>query len=121
MTAFEFLAYLRRLEIKVWAEGEQLRVRGPKEALTPAVRADLAHHKAELLTLLQQARASSQPTAPPLRPLAHEQTALPLSFSQERLWFIDALQPGSAVYNITGTLRLRGRLQLDALWRSLNA
>src|SRR5438128_1643936 len=63
MTAFEFLAYLRRLEIKVWAEGEQLRVRGPKEALTPAVRADLAHHKAELLMLLQQARVSSQPAA----------------------------------------------------------
>ncbi|MEO6082236.1 MAG: condensation domain-containing protein, partial [Umezawaea sp.] len=42
-----------------------------------------------------------------------------LSFAQERLWFIDRLEGGSAPYNIPAALRLRGALDVDALERSL--
>ena len=45
---------------------------------------------------------------------------LPLSFSQERLWFLDQLEPGSSVYNMSGAYRLSGRLDITALERSLN-
>ncbi|HEV3050732.1 MAG TPA: condensation domain-containing protein, partial [Longimicrobium sp.] len=44
---------------------------------------------------------------------------LPLSFAQERLWFIDRLEAGSAVYNIPVAWRLRGVLDLAALERAL--
>ncbi|HYH44642.1 MAG TPA: amino acid adenylation domain-containing protein, partial [Thermoanaerobaculia bacterium] len=40
---------------------------------------------------------------------------LPLSFAQERLWFIDQLAPGSPMYNVTSALRLRGRLDVGVL------
>jgi amino acid adenylation domain-containing protein len=43
----------------------------------------------------------------------------PLSFAQERLWFLDQLMPGSASYNIPSVWRLRGPLRRDALERSL--
>ncbi|MEW5926854.1 MAG: non-ribosomal peptide synthase/polyketide synthase [Gemmatimonadota bacterium] len=43
----------------------------------------------------------------------------PLSFAQERLWFLDRLQPGSAAYNLAGAVRLRGPLDAAALRRSL--
>jgi amino acid adenylation domain-containing protein len=45
----------------------------------------------------------------------------PLSYSQRRLWFIDQLQGSSAEYNMPEALRLRGRLDVDALRRAVQA
>jgi amino acid adenylation domain-containing protein len=44
---------------------------------------------------------------------------LPLSFAQQRLWFLDQLEPGNAFYNSFKGLRLRGKLDLQALERTL--
>jgi amino acid adenylation domain-containing protein len=45
---------------------------------------------------------------------------LPLSFAQQRLWFLDRLLPNKAAYNILRIWQLRGRLDALALERSLN-
>ncbi|HEY0605695.1 MAG TPA: amino acid adenylation domain-containing protein, partial [Herpetosiphonaceae bacterium] len=47
-------------------------------------------------------------------------TPLPLSFAQQRLWFIDQLQPDSIAYNVPLAFRLTGALDLPALERSVN-
>ncbi|HID38462.1 MAG TPA: non-ribosomal peptide synthetase, partial [Calditrichaeota bacterium] len=44
----------------------------------------------------------------------------PLSYSQQRLWFLDQLEPGSALYNIPSVLRIRGKLNIEALQKSFN-
>ncbi|WP_051918518.1 non-ribosomal peptide synthetase [Prescottella defluvii] len=44
---------------------------------------------------------------------------VPLSPPQQRLWLLDRLDPGSAVYNIAFGLRMRGRLDVDALERAI--
>ncbi|HSX59291.1 MAG TPA: amino acid adenylation domain-containing protein [Tahibacter sp.] len=46
--------------------------------------------------------------------------ALPLSFSQQRLWFIDQLEGGSTQYNMHTGLQLIGALDRDALQRALD-
>src|SRR5689334_3034187 len=46
--------------------------------------------------------------------------ALPLSFAQQRLWFLDQFAPGGAAYNLSGRLHLEGRLDTAALEASLN-
>ena len=45
--------------------------------------------------------------------------SLRLSYAQQRLWFLDQLQPGSSVYNIATALQVEGRLDLERLRRSL--
>jgi amino acid adenylation domain-containing protein len=52
--------------------------------------------------------------APPLRPI--ERTpAMPLSFAQQRLWFLNQMEPDNPFYNITMAVRVDGRLDIGAL------
>jgi amino acid adenylation domain-containing protein len=44
---------------------------------------------------------------------------LPLSSAQKRLWFLDKLQPNSAVYNVPTVLALRGALELELFRKAL--
>jgi hypothetical protein len=80
-------------------------------ALSPEKRALLEQR------LLQQGTAAvARPGIPRRRP----SDPAPLSFAQQRLWFLDQLTPGSATYNAAVALRLRRVLSADALRRSLN-
>jgi len=45
---------------------------------------------------------------------------LPLSFAQQRLWFIDQLSPGGSFYNIASAYRLAGSLSVPVLEKTLN-
>jgi len=75
---------------------------------------------AEMATRIEAARRTGSGVQVP--PIARQGTAanLPLSFAQQRLWFLDQLEPGNPLYNISQILRMRGRLDLNALHRSLN-
>ncbi len=46
---------------------------------------------------------------------------LPLSFAQQRLWFLEQLEPGNATYNIPGVVRIHGSIRVEVLEKSINA
>jgi natural product biosynthesis luciferase-like monooxygenase protein len=56
--------------------------------------------------------------APPLQSLPRD-GMLPLSLAQQRLWFLDRLEPNSPFYNLPAAVKLQGKLHLSALEQSL--
>src|SRR5947199_3561721 len=66
------------------------------------------------------AELAGRPALPPVRPVPRRpEDGLPLSFAQRRLWFLDRLEPGSAVYHLPGAVRLCGPLDLAAVAAAL--
>jgi len=119
MKMVDFLAHLHSLDIEVIIDGEQLRVNAPQGALTSELRAELGERKAELLTFLHQANLKNDISQQPISPISREGD-LPLSFAQERLWFLDQLEPGNTSYNMAWGYYLRGELDVAALEQSFN-
>jgi len=72
-----------------------------------------------LRLLVDEAGASQQHLQRPPEPIPRDGRQLPLSFAQQRLWFLDQLEGPSPTYNIPFALRMRGDLNLEALERSL--
>ena len=70
---------------------------------------------------LQQKLGTDEARASPPLVSVPRTGKLPLSFAQQRLWFLDRLLPNKATYNIPALWRLRGQLDAPALERSLNA
>ncbi|WNZ58795.1 amino acid adenylation domain-containing protein [Myxococcus sp. MxC21-1] len=74
---------------------------------------------ASLSQVLDARRGSQTLTLARIEP-APKGAAIPLSFSQERLWFLDQLYPGTAAYNLPMALRLTGTLDVSAFQESLS-
>ena len=88
MTLSELLAELSERGVNLWAEGDQLRIRAPKEALTPELRNSLAESKAELLLLLRQSNGGMSDTSIPVIEPAPDQRhePFPLTDMQHAFW-----------------------------------
>ena len=91
----------------------------PKGRLTAELRSQITDRKAELLAFLRDQASSAFPAPPPI-PRRSSKESAPLSFAQERLWFLEQLESGSAVYNICRASRLTGQLNIAALESSLS-
>ncbi|RYG34320.1 MAG: hypothetical protein EON93_08260, partial [Burkholderiales bacterium] len=104
-------ALLGRLEergVKLQLEGEALRVSAPKGVLDDRLRAELTANKPALIALLRAMMPSAVSRV-------SREGVLPVSAAQQRLWFLDQVEPGNAAYNIVGAMRLRGPLNVAAL------
>jgi len=117
VTALELIARLRDKGIRIAARDGELELDAPRGALDAELRADLVRRKPELLRLLSWSRRSARDL--PLVPASREQS-LPLSWAQQRLWFLDQLEPNSSAYNISWTVRLKGELNTGALQAALD-
>jgi amino acid adenylation domain-containing protein len=81
--------------------------------------ANLSPEQHDLLVLLLSKKKKEVDSLTEVMTRSRETDAFPLSFAQQRLWFLAQLQPESAVYNMSGGVRLSGKLDLQALQQAL--
>jgi amino acid adenylation domain-containing protein len=116
-TTFEFICQLKNLSINLETDGDRLRCHAPEGALTPTLRQEIANRKTEIISLLQEAKHSKSDQLS-IQSVPRD-GKLPLSFAQQRLWFIHQISPDSAAYNMLEALRLEGSPNISALEQSL--
>lgn len=119
MNTVEFLTYLRSLDIQVFIDGEKFRCNAPEGIITPELRAEIQGRKAEIIEFLAASNRTNNHSFKPLVPISRSGN-LPLSFAQQRLWFLDQLIPNNPFYNIPLALHLTGSLKLAALEQTFN-
>ncbi len=105
--------------IKIWAEGDRLRYSAPKGKITPSLFRQLKEQKADILLFLRKIDVTA-PTGSMLIPSVSREQNLPLSFAQQRLWFLDKFEGEGKAYNESGAIHIEGQLNAPAFEKALN-
>ncbi|WAN69720.1 amino acid adenylation domain-containing protein [Moorena producens JHB] len=113
------LSDLRRKNINLWLDDDNLCYKAPPNTLTPSLLKELKERKAEIVAFLDNAKTATGCHLSPILPAPRDQDLI-LSFAQERLWFLNQLEGKSATYNITSAWLLIGNLSLRSLEQALN-
>jgi len=140
-TVIQFLATLRHRGVSLRLDDQDnLKIKGLKGDVSPELREEIVQRKPEIVAALKNARdiASNESLdeaasaglpidAAPLaaadqviRPVPRDQP-LPLSFAQERLWFLNRLEPDDPTYNIPSATPLAPHFDARTLERALAA
>ncbi|MEO0683523.1 MAG: condensation domain-containing protein, partial [Cyanobacteria bacterium J06649_11] len=117
-TIEEFLLDISRLDIKLWAESGRLRCNAPKGTLTSEIRANLSERKSEIIDFLERIEVNLNSSLESISPVSRNQD-LPLSFAQQRLWFLYQLEGENSTYNLPLTLEITGNLNITALEQAI--
>ena len=121
MKVVEFLSYLNSLEIKLWLEEDKLKYQAPQGVMTAEIKQEIGTRKPEILDFLSR-EAQPSPNSPEsvIIPVSRDED-LPLSFAQQRMWFLYQMDSQNPAYNECPAIRLTGNLNIDILEQSLNA
>jgi natural product biosynthesis luciferase-like monooxygenase protein/amino acid adenylation domain-containing protein/non-ribosomal peptide synthase protein (TIGR01720 family) len=105
---------------RLFLTGQRARCRADGSVELLSVEAPRARRPAPAQAPTPRPEVVRPPEGPPAITRMPRDGALPLSFAQQRLWYLDQLEPGNVAYNNPFALRLSGRLDVAALERVLN-
>ncbi len=117
MTVFELMSKLGAAGIKLWLEDGQLKFKAPKGALTKDLKSHLVAKKQDVIEFLSATRVGDDASEDTI-PKADRSKSLQLSYSQQRMWFIEQLMPANSTFHIPAALILNGVLDKEALRKS---
>ena len=111
--------------ISIYLDGDSLKLKVAKnKKVEPEFIKFIKGYKDEITQFLYSQREAiqeSESALQPIQPINRDDfDKLPLSYAQERLWFIDKLD-GSVAYNMPSVLKFKGTLDLEVLEYAFNA
>jgi len=112
-----FLAALKQKGISLTVKDDNLQVNAPKGTVTQDILTELKLNKQQIIDLLKQASDS-----PGQNRISQTDRSglLPLSFSQQRMWFLTQLESDKAVYHVPFVLKIEASLDIDRLEYAIN-
>ncbi|WP_035060990.1 non-ribosomal peptide synthetase [Andreprevotia chitinilytica] len=113
-----FLMELRELGVTFSVQNGKLRSQSAKGVLPLETQTKIRDNKDAIIAFLTSTFGLDAERAPLVR--VSRDTPLPLSYAQQRLWFLDQLEAGSPFYNIPNAMRFCGALDVAALRQTLN-
>ena len=114
----KLVGQLRLHGVELWAEDGRLRYSAPKGVLNDDVLNELKVHKEAIIDLLSAEKNAVASGSTSITPIPRD-NHLPLSFAQQRIWFLDELEPDNPFYNVALAKRIRGTIDTDLLRASL--
>ncbi|HEX6738176.1 MAG TPA: condensation domain-containing protein, partial [Vicinamibacteria bacterium] len=121
MAILELLRTLNDKRILLSVDNGRLRTAAPKGAITAELADLIGRRKGELIEFLERVSGQEHEVSSLRIRRGAKREAYPLSFSQQRLWFIDQLEGGSRQYHIPLAFQLEGELDGVALQGALDA
>jgi amino acid adenylation domain-containing protein len=113
--ASELLKQLRAMGVQLTLEADVLRLNAPKGALTPELQTRLKAAKPEILELLRGIQLNGRRSSTAAIEHVARHTLMPLSYAQQRLWFLSQVDPDNAAYALLFLMRMEGDLDVEAL------
>src|SRR3990167_1683538 len=117
MELHNLLNVLNEQGVALYLDAGRLKTKSAPGAITAAMAEQIRSHKNALIELLELNQGSK---ACETIPVADRTGMLPLSFSQQRMWFVEQLNDNSAQNNMPAALRLTGNVRLEVLEQTIN-
>ncbi|MGY3450251.1 amino acid adenylation domain-containing protein [Bradyrhizobium sp. USDA 4353] len=114
----KLLSSLRQDGVQIWSENGRVRYRAPKGVMTRERLDELRARQLEIATFLREASAAGD-ALPPIE--VRRSGDLPLSFAQERLWFLEQLGLATSSYHVAVAIRMDGDLNEEPLRKTFEA
>src|SRR5262245_54241782 len=97
MSVIEILELLKRRRIRLWLDGERLQYRAQPGAFDETLKALVVERKADIIAFLRAQQYQTDVT--PLTPVARATQTFPLSYAQQRLWFLSRYENEMSSYH----------------------
>ncbi|HVK99263.1 MAG TPA: condensation domain-containing protein, partial [Dongiaceae bacterium] len=118
MNVLDLLTQLRRAGIQLSLDGDKLKIKAPQGAMTDEVKAQLKAQKDQIVEFLRESQAQQVSSA---FEILDRSAKLPLSYTQQALWTMERLNPGSIAYNLPMAFRFSGLLDVDKINAAITA